>query len=136
MIACELRADVLTEGVHSGSASGLVPSSFRVLRQLISRIEDETSGEIKAEELHTNIPDHRINEVREMIRVLNKEGEIFPWHGNTIPSTDDPVEGLLRRTWKPTLSTVGLDGVPAIKDGGNVLRPYTCLLYTSPSPRD
>jgi acetylornithine deacetylase/succinyl-diaminopimelate desuccinylase-like protein len=127
---------VLTEGVHSGSASGLVPSSFRVLRQLISRIEDETSGEIKAEELHTNIPDHRINEVREMVRVLNKEGEIFPWHGNTIPSTDDPVEGLLRRTWKPTLSTVGLDGVPAIKDGGNVLRPYTALKLSFRLPPD
>ena len=136
MIACELRADVLTEGVHSGSASGLVPSSFRVLRQLISRIEDETSGEIKVEELHTNIPDHRINEVRGMVSGLNKEGEIFPWHGNTIPSTDDPVEGLLRRTWKPTLSTVGLDGVPAIKDGGNVLRPYTALKLSFRLPPD
>ena len=136
MIACELRADVLTEGVHSGSASGLVPSSFRVLRQLISRIEDETSGKIKAEELHTNIPDHRINEVREMVSVLNKEGEIFHWHGNTIPSTDDPVEGMLRRTWNPTLSTVGLDGVPAIKDGGNVLRPYTALKLSFRLPPD
>ena len=136
MIACELRVDVLTEGVHSGSASGLVPSSFRILRQLISRVEDEISGEIKVEALHTNIPDHRINEVKGMVSVLNKEGEIFPWHENTIPSTDDPVEGILRRTWKPTLSTVGLDGVPAIKDGGNVLRPYTALKLSFRLPPD
>src|SRR3569832_1690481 len=30
---------VLSEGVHSGDASGIVPSRFRLLRQLLSRIE-------------------------------------------------------------------------------------------------
>lgn len=64
MVACELRVDVLTEGVHSGSASGLVPSSFRILRQLLSRIEDEVTGEIIVNELQTNIPDHRVDEVK------------------------------------------------------------------------
>ncbi|MEA1882145.1 MAG: M20/M25/M40 family metallo-hydrolase [Candidatus Marinimicrobia bacterium] len=127
MVACELRADVLKEGVHSGSASGLVPSSFRVLRQLISRIEDETSGEIKVGELHTNIPNHRIDEVKKMVSALEGKTEAFPWHENMQASTDEPVEGTLRRTWKPTLSFVGLDGIPAVKDGGNVLRPYTTL---------
>ena len=63
MIACELRVDVLTEGVHSGSASGLVPSSFRVLRQLISRIEDEETGKINIREIHSKIPNHRIKEI-------------------------------------------------------------------------
>ncbi len=136
MVACELRADVLTEGVHSGSASGLVPSSFRILRQLISRIEDKTSGEVKLKEFHTNIPDHRIAEVQTMVDALDGKTEAFPWIENMQPSTDDPVEGTLRRTWKPALSFVGLDGIPAVKDGGNVLRPYTTLKLSFRLPPD
>ncbi|MDP6339379.1 MAG: M20/M25/M40 family metallo-hydrolase [Candidatus Marinimicrobia bacterium] len=136
MVACELRADVLTEGVHSGSASGLVPSSFRVLRQLISRVEDETSGEIKVTELHTNIPAHRIDEVKKMVVALSGKTEAFPWYQKMQASTDDPVDGILRRTWKPTLSFVGLDGIPAVKDGGNVLRPYTTIKLSFRLPPD
>ena len=136
MIACELRADVLTEGVHSGSASGLVPSSFRVLRQLISRIEDEMTGEITVSDLHTNIPDHRIAEVEKMVDALGGGIEAFPWFKDMEASTGDPVEGLLRRTWKPTLSIVGMDGIPAMKDGGNVLRPYTAVKLSFRLPPD
>ena len=136
MVACELRVDVLTEGVHSGSASGLVPSSFRILRQLLSRIEDEVTGEIIVNELQTNIPDHRVDEVKKMVSALDGKTEAFPWHKNMIPSTEDPVEGTLKRTWTPTLSFVGLDGIPAVKDGGNVLRPYTTLKLSFRLPPD
>jgi len=136
MVACELRVDVLTEGVHSGSASGLVPSSFRILRQLLSRIEDEVTGEIIVNELQTNIPDHRVDEVKKMVSALGGKTEAFPWHKNMIPSTEDPVEGTLKRTWTPTLSFVGLDGIPAVKDGGNVLRPYTTLKLSFRLPPD
>ena len=41
-----LTVEVLTEGVHSGAASGIVPSSFRILRQLLDRIEDSRTGQI------------------------------------------------------------------------------------------
>ena len=136
MVACELRVDVLKEGVHSGSASGLVPSSFRVLRQLLSRIEDEVSGEIIVDALQTNIPDHRIDEVKKMVSALGGKTEAFPWHGKMAPSTEDPVEGTLRRTWTPTLSYVGMGGIPAVKDGGNVLRPYTILKLSFRLPPD
>ena len=136
MVACELRVDVLTEGVHSGSASGLVPSSFRILRQLLSRIEDEVTGEIIVNELQTNIPDHRVDEVKKMVSALDGKTEAFPWHKNMIPSTEDPVEGTLKRTWTPTLSFVGLDGIPAVKNGGNVLRPYTTLKLSFRLPPD
>ncbi len=136
MVACELRVDVLTEGVHSGSASGLVPSSFRILRQLLSRVENEVTGEIIVNELQTNIPDHRVDEVKKMVSALDGKTEAFPWHKNMIPSTEDPVEGTLKRTWTPTLSFVGLDGIPAVKDGGNVLRPYTTLKLSFRLPPD
>ena len=136
MIACELRADVLTEGVHSGSASGLVPSSFRVLKQLISRIEDEATGKIKIAELHSKIPLHRIKEIEKMVVALNGNPEAFPWHQDMLPSTEEPIEGMMRRTWKPSLSIVGVDGLPSMKDGGNVLRPFTALKLSFRLPPD
>jgi acetylornithine deacetylase/succinyl-diaminopimelate desuccinylase-like protein len=106
------------------------------LRQLISRIEDEISGEIKIGDFHTNVPEHRIEEIKKMLDALGCETEAFPWHENMIASTTDPVEGTLRRTWKPSLSFVGMDGVPAVKDGGNVLRPYTTIKLSFRLPPD
>lgn len=41
-----LNVKVLEEGVHSGDASGVVPSSFRILRILLDRIEDSKTGEM------------------------------------------------------------------------------------------
>ena len=125
LIGCTVRVDVLTEGVHSGSASGLVPSSFRVLRQLLSRLEDEKTGKIILKDLNVNIPERRIEDAKKMVDALAGELDQFPWHGLMNATTSDPIEGTLRQTWKPALSVVGMDGVPPVKDGGNVLRPYT-----------
>ena len=127
MISCNLKVDVLNEGVHSGNASGMVPSSFRLIRQLISRLEDEITGEIIIPELHTDIPKHRHGEAEKMASTLNGDCGSFPWHNATSPMTNNSVDGLIGRTWKPTLSVVGSDGIPSIQNGGNVLRPYTEL---------
>jgi len=125
LIGCTLRVDVLSEGVHSGSASGIVPSSFRLLRQLLSRLEDENSGKILLEDLNVSIPERRIGDAKSMVEALDGELDHFPWHGSMNSTTSDPLEEALRQTWKPALSIVGMDGIPAIKDGGNVLRPYS-----------
>ena len=125
LIGCTVRVDVLTEGVHSGSASGIVPSSFRVLRQLLSRLEDENSGKVILDDLMVNIPQRRIKDVETMVDALGGELDQFPWYESMNSTTDDPVKGTLRQTWEPALSVVGMNGVPAVQDGGNVLRPYT-----------
>ena len=57
---------------------------------------------------------------------------IFPWAcgadgGLTLPTTTDATEALLNRTWRPTLSVTGVDGMPALASAGNVLRPYTAF---------
>jgi len=127
MISCNLKVEVLSEGVHSGNASGMVPSSFRLIRQLISRIEDEVTGEILVPELHVDIPDHRHAEAEKMVSALNGDFGSFPWHNGTSPMTSSSINGLIGRTWKPTLSVVGSGGIPSIQNGGNVLRPYTEL---------
>src|SRR6201985_2191541 len=51
-----LKVQVLDEGVHSGDASGVVPSSFRILRELLSRLEDQQTGAIRPSELYAQIP--------------------------------------------------------------------------------
>jgi acetylornithine deacetylase/succinyl-diaminopimelate desuccinylase-like protein len=121
-----LKVQVLTEGVHSGSASGVVPSSFRILRSLLSRLEDEATGEIKPAELHVQIPPGRIEEAKAAAASLEAPvSAMFPFVAGMRPTTDDPVGLLLNRTWRPALSITGLEGAPTIQNAGNVLRPAT-----------
>ena len=128
MVGCSLRVDILNEGVHSGGASGYVPSSFRIIRELLSRLENESTGDILIKDLHTTIPEHRKEEAQELVRVLGGRAiNEFPWVNKAEPTTEDLVDGVLRRTWMPALSVIGADGLPPSKSAGNVLRPFTEL---------
>jgi acetylornithine deacetylase/succinyl-diaminopimelate desuccinylase-like protein len=127
-IVGNLTVEVLTEGVHSGDASGIVPSSFRILRILLDRLEDAQTGRIIPEWLHTEVPPDRMLEVRETARILGAEiYNKFPLLPGMRPMTSDPVEQLLNRTWRPMLSYTGQAGLPDLVQGGNVLRPKTSL---------
>ncbi|HEY2889725.1 MAG TPA: M20 family metallopeptidase [Dongiaceae bacterium] len=127
-VACNLTVRVLTEGVHSGDASGIVPSSFRLLRQLVSRIENENTGEILPEELHVQVPADRIAQARIAASALGEQLYTkFPFVPGMQPLTDDPVEMVLNRSWRPQLAVTGADGFPAIANAGNVLRPSTTM---------
>jgi acetylornithine deacetylase/succinyl-diaminopimelate desuccinylase-like protein len=126
MVTGTLRVDVLTEGVHSGDASGVVPSSFRILRQLLSRIEDETTGEIRVPELHVAVPPDRRRQADASAAVLGASVFAkFPFAPGMGPLSKDPTELVLNRTWRPWLEVIGMDGVPSLQSGGNVLRPST-----------
>jgi acetylornithine deacetylase/succinyl-diaminopimelate desuccinylase-like protein len=128
MVSGALTVEVLREGVHSGQASGIVPSSFRIMRQLLGRLEDERTGEILIRECHVEIPPARVAEVRAVAAVIGDDViRKFPWMPGMQPVTSDPVEAFLNNTWRPTLSITGADGIPAVADGGNVLRPRTSL---------
>ncbi|WP_454831971.1 M20 family metallopeptidase [Pseudoxanthomonas wuyuanensis] len=119
---------VLAEGVHSGDASGVVPSSFRLLRQLLSRLEDETTGRILAEGLHAEIPADRLAQAREAARVLDTAVfDKFPFLPGMTPMAEDLTELVLNRTWRPALSVTGADGLPSLSSAGNVLRPQTSV---------
>jgi len=123
-----LRVKVLEEGVHSGDASGIVPSSFRILRQLLDRIEDPLTGRLRPEALYVDIPGERITQAREVAGVLGRQVyDKFPWLDGTRPMSDDLSELVLNRTWRPTLSVTGAEGLPALEDAGNVLRPQTAV---------
>ncbi len=131
-----LKVEVLTEGVHSGDASGLVPSSFRIMRQVLDRLEDSASGRLLPASFHCEVPPERLAQARATAAILGEElYKRFPWaHYDcggssqfTLPTTTDPLQALLNRTWIPTLSVTGADGLPDLKNAGNVLRPYTAF---------
>ena len=128
LIGLKMRVDVIKEGVHSGGASGYVPSSFRIARQLLSRIENEKTGEIILKKLKTKIPDFMLKETKEYVKIVkNNLKTEFPFITGSEPSTNNDLEGVLRRTWRPALSTVGASGLPKSNNAGNVLRPFTEL---------
>jgi acetylornithine deacetylase/succinyl-diaminopimelate desuccinylase-like protein len=123
-----LTVEVLSEGVHSGDASGIVPSSFRVLRQLLARVEDGATGRVLLPELFVDVPDRRRAQAAAAAQVL--AGDIhakFPFVPGCRPMHSDPVELMLNRTWRPALSVTGADGLPPTASAGNVLRPRTSL---------
>ena len=123
-----LTVEVLTEGVHSGSASGVVPSTFRIMRQLLDRIEDARTGAVLVAEATTKIPDHRRREAEAMATVVSFEtGEPFPFVSGARAMTTNTTEALLARTWAPTVSYTGIDGFPSTTKAGNVLRPITAM---------
>ena len=128
LVGGELKVEVLDEGIHSGDISGIIPSSFRILRQLLDRIEDPVSGQILLKECYVDIPNKRIEQAKHAASVLNENVfRRFPIKGNVRPVSDDLVELILNRSWRPTLSYLGASGLPEINDAGNVLRPFTSI---------
>ncbi|MDP1826429.1 MAG: M20 family metallopeptidase [Archangium sp.] len=128
LVGGNLRVDVLREGIHSGDGSGVVASSFRVLRQLLGRIEDVDSGRVKLDALHTEIPPERLEQAKKAAQVLGLAVyDKFPFVEGMSPVVSDPTELVLNRTWRPALAVTGVDGIPALRDAGNVLRPHTAV---------
>ncbi len=128
LIGGTLRVEVLTEGVHSGDASGIVPSTFRIARQLLARIEDAQSGAILPGELHVEIPPQRNEQAETAGRVLADEVYTkFPFTAGVKPVDGGLSELILNRTWRPALEVTGAAGLPGLADAGNVLRPATAL---------
>jgi acetylornithine deacetylase/succinyl-diaminopimelate desuccinylase-like protein len=124
----ELTVEVLTGGTHSGQASGVVPSSFRIVRQLLDRVEDSATGEVLLPELHVEIPADRVAAAEATAAAIDfKPSNEFPFAGGTQPMTTDAAEQFLAQTWHPTLSYIGVDGFPPPDRAGNVLRPSTTL---------
>lgn len=119
-----LHIEALTEGVHSGLASGIVPNPFMVLRTLLDRLEDASTGTIRLPQLHVPIPEERVQQASKAARVLG--GAIvddFPLLDGVHVLADDPVELLLNNSWRPALAVTGQDGMPSVEKAGNVLLP-------------
>jgi len=126
LVSASLSIRVLTEGVHSGHASGVVPSSFRILRQLLSRLEDEATGAIRLSELYAQIPAERVAQAKVAAAALGDTVFTeYPFAPGAKPVSDDLSELILNRTWRPQLAVTGIAGLPPPRDAGNVMLPFT-----------
>ena len=135
VISATLTVEVLTEGVHSGGAGGIVPSSFRIMREILNRIEDVHTGEL-VPYVNCTIPSWVHKQSKQVVEtigdtVVNR----YPWAGDTQPDNDDLSDLITKNTWEASLAVSGLGGAPEPKDAGNTLRPYTSaklVLRTAP----
>jgi acetylornithine deacetylase/succinyl-diaminopimelate desuccinylase-like protein len=139
LVQTTVTVRVLEGGQHSGNAGGIVPSSFRVLRHLLDRLEDSATGEVALPELHIDVPANRLAEAEATVEAVpgaTRSG--LPLVPGVALASDDELELVLNNTWRPSLSVIGADGLPAPADAGNVLRPFTtlCLSFRLPPTVD
>lgn len=127
-VAGTLSVQVLDQGIHSGDGSGVVPSSFRVARHLLSRLEDPETGDVVPTQFHAPIPQVHCDQAQAAAASLgNSFYDTLPFARNTRPVTDDVFELMLNRAWRPQLAVTGIDGLPAVEDAGAVTYPSTSL---------
>ncbi|MEM7272489.1 MAG: M20/M25/M40 family metallo-hydrolase [Actinomycetota bacterium] len=119
---------IVTEGLHSGGYSGVVPSTFRIARMLLDRIEEADTGRVLVDAAVVEIPPYRVAEAEAMAELLGDASiEHTPYEPGAGPMVEENSERLLAKTWRPALSYIGIDGVPSTAAAGNVLRPRTAL---------
>ncbi len=135
VINAALRADVMTEGVHSGMAGGIVPSSFRVLRQLLDRIEDASTGDVLLPGCDLEIPAGRLREIEEVAAEFGDDAAgHFPVLAGVELEGGEASSRLVRLLWRAALEVTGAEGLPPIDAAGNVLRPSTTLKISLRTP--
>jgi acetylornithine deacetylase/succinyl-diaminopimelate desuccinylase-like protein len=120
----KLRVRVLNEGVHSGMATGIAPAPFRIVEQLLARLENAVTGDVLVDELQVSIPKDRRAQIAAAAQVLGcaVAGKV-PFAAGVQALSNDPVELLINSTWRATLAVTGADGLPAVGSAGNVLLP-------------
>ena len=134
MVACTLTVAIVAEGLHSGDVSGMVPSTFRIARALLSRIEDERTGEVLLDACRVAIPEARVAQAAATAAEIGAIADHYPFVDGAGPTTVDGGEQLLARTWRAALSVIGADGLPPTRRAGNVLRPATTLKLSLRTP--
>jgi acetylornithine deacetylase/succinyl-diaminopimelate desuccinylase-like protein len=123
-----LTVRVLTEGAHSGLASGIAPAPFRIIQQLLGRIEDPMTGDLRLDELQADIPQDRRAQISLAADVLGSHIlDKIPFVTGAQPLSTDPVQLLINNTWRATLAVTGADGFPSMSTAGNVLLPEIAL---------
>lgn len=127
VVSFKLKVEVLQHPVHSGIASGIVPSSFAVMRELLDRLEDPTTGRVKLPSFHVELPEEHRETLKRCAEIVGQHAVEFPYAGDTEPRSSDPFEAMKRNTWEPSLSILGADGLPSTSEASALLRASTTL---------
>lgn len=126
-----LKVEVTDKGVHSGSASGIIPDSFRIGRKLLEQFEVSENGKLLVEEFYVNVPEDKYKQAFDLVNELG--GKIdwkFPFLDGVKPTVEDTFKQYMNRCWMPQLTLISMDGVPNIANAGNVLRPFTTFGFS------
>mmetsp|Transcript_32029 Transcript_32029/g.29014 ORF Transcript_32029/g.29014 Transcript_32029/m.29014 type:complete len:170 (+) Transcript_32029:403-912(+) len=127
LLNVSMNVKIIKEGVHSGDASGIVPDTFRIIRQLLDRIEDPKTGEFH-KDLQVNVPSDSYKQAEDIAKSTSKElFERYPFIDGTTPTDTDGFKAYINRAWKPQMTVTGIDGLPPCEKAGNVLRPETTI---------
>jgi acetylornithine deacetylase/succinyl-diaminopimelate desuccinylase-like protein len=135
MVQTTVTVRILDSPAHSGMASGIIPSSFRIMRQLLDRLEDAETGQITVPEMNVVIPaERRADAVA--VAALDPGSPARPWSlvSGARPTSEDDIELILNNTWRPTLSVTGAAGLPDVAEAGAVLRASTSLRLSIRTP--
>ena len=117
-----LEIEVCLDDPHSGRASGVLPSSFRIVRQLLDRIEDSASGEVLVRAANVEIPGYRLDEAAVAAASFPALSTSFRPLPGVRSMRADATDELVAETWRPALEVIGVDGLPPVADAGNVFR--------------
>ncbi|MAT07093.1 MAG: peptidase M20 [Acidimicrobiaceae bacterium] len=134
VVVATLTVDIVSEGLHSGDVSGMVPDSFRIARALLDRIENVASGEVLLDACDVDIPDERLDQAHTTADEIGPIAAHYPFVAGAGPTTPHGAGQLISRTWRAALSVVGADGLPPTSRAGNVLRPSTSLKLSLRTP--
>ncbi len=128
LVSGTLSVTVSHEGVHSGSSGGAIPSSFRIQRILLDRIEDSKTGNLLIPEMYVEISDKIKQEAKALGNILGENmWNSLPVVDTLVVDSKDADQLLLDINWRPALTVIGADGIPSIQTAGNVLRTNTDL---------
>ncbi|GIS48159.1 MAG: hypothetical protein Ct9H90mP21_0660 [Methanobacteriota archaeon] len=135
LVSGTLSVKVSHEGIHSGNSGGSIPSSFRIQRILLDRVEDSSSGKVTIPEMHVEIPEEvRENAISLREIVGDSIWEQFPTVDTLRQASETTEDMIVAMNWEPTLSIIGADGIPSVQDAGksppNEHRPETELQNT------
>ena len=131
VVSFRLTVEVLESPVHSGTASGIVPSSFSIIRALLDRLEDPQTGRVKLSSFHTKMPVRHLKTLKQQAALRGENvWKNFPWKGSTEPRSRNPEEAIILNSWEPTLSVLGADGLPSTCEASALIRPSTSLLLS------
>lgn len=117
-----LTVKVLTDSVHSGDGSGIIPNPQRIMRHLLSRLEDPVTGKILPSEFQVEVPATYLADVfSQATNIVPSTIKGFPWFGYATTAASNPVELILNRIWRAGLAVTGVDGLPSTAAANNVV---------------
>lgn len=126
IVALTVKVSVLKKASHSGTASGIVPSSFRIMRILLDRLENAETGEVLIPSMYSEIPEEYIQGAHKLAETFDPR-QAFSYEGDTVSMKDSAFDAVIAGNWKPTLSVLGADGLPPPDKASGLVRTHTTL---------